>query len=221
MDKQFNDLASMRRNYDLEAFDLTQANENPFIQFKKWFEVAIKSGKIYEPNAMTVASVDENGLPSARIVLLKEIWEAGFVFYTNYDSRKGREILSGKGVSLLFYWDQLHRQVRIEGTAEKISREKSEKYFQSRPKTSQIGAWGSAQSQPVSRKDLEARKNELEEQYKDTDVLPCPPNWGGFLVKPTRFEFWQGRPSRLHDRITYELSPSDGTSDWIVGRLAP
>lgn len=211
------DIAALRRTYALQSLNESDVSVSPFEQFKHWFDEAVSS-QILEPNAMTLATVGANGRPSARIVLLKGFDERGFVFFTNYESRKGNEMAQYPNAALLFCWLELERQIRIEGKIEKISREDSEAYFVSRPKGSQIGAWVSPQSQVISdRSVLEKKQADLEEEYKDAPVLPLPPNWGGYVLRPDYFEFWQGRESRLHDRIAYEQNGDN----WKVIRLAP
>lgn len=211
------DIAALRRTYALQSLNESDVSVSPFEQFKHWFDEAVSS-QILEPNAMTLATVGANGRPSARIVLLKGFDERGFVFFTNYESRKGNEMAQYPNAALLFCWLELERQIRIEGKIEKISREDSEAYFVSRPKGSQIGAWVSPQSQVISdRSVLEKKQADLEEEYKDASVLPLPPNWGGYLLRPDYFEFWQGRESRLHDRIAYEQADAA----WTISRLAP
>jgi pyridoxamine 5'-phosphate oxidase len=188
---------------------------NPVDQFKIWFDQA-QHAELPEPNAMTVASVDENGKPSARVVLIKEVTQEGFVFFTNYDSRKGQALLANPHVALLFFWPELERQIRIEGSVEKISDKESDDYFHSRPLDSRIGAWASPQSKVISgRGELVAKAAEYALKFALNP--PRPPHWGGFRVKPAAAEFWQGRPSRLHDRIRYTLDQNA----WKIERLAP
>lgn len=211
-------LEEMRQDY--RQAELLEENlpAGPLDQFKAWFADAEKAG-LPEPNAMTLATCTPDGRPSARIVLLKGIDRGGFVFFGNYESRKGLELAENPHAALLFSWLPLQRQIRIEGIAEKISPEESTAYFQSRPKGSQIGAWASPQSRVISgRAFLEAAIPNIEQQFAGVDPLPRPPQWGGFRVLPYRFEFWQGRTSRLHDRLVYE--PGQG-GDWVVSRLAP
>ena len=218
-------IADLRQDYQLKALDTSDVDENPFVQFSKWFDEALKS-EILEPNAMTLATVSAEGKPSARIVLLKGIHtpegkheEYGFVFYTNYDSHKGKDMAANPHVALCFNWLDLQRQIRIEGTVEKIDPSVSEEYFNTRPKASRIGALASPQSQVVpNRVFLEENFKELLEKYADTEGVPRPENWGGYIVKPTLIEFWQGRRSRLHDRICY-IKEENG--DWKIERLAP
>lgn len=210
-------LESLRSNYALSGLHETDLLGNPFQQFQLWLEQAI-AAELPEPNAMTLATLSEQGKPIARMVLLKGLDEKGFVFYTNYDSAKGKQLTETDSAALVFWWAGLERQVRVEGTVEKVSSEESDAYFQSRPKASQLGAWASPQSQVIKNRGvLEKRLAELEEKYA-TEKVPRPPHWGGFRVIPTAIEFWQGRPSRLHDRIRYEL---DEKGDWFYQRLAP
>jgi pyridoxamine 5'-phosphate oxidase len=191
--------------------------ENPFKQFEKWFSEALKA-EILEPNAMTLATSTVNGAPSARIVLLKEFTEKGFVFYTNYDSKKGQEITKNPQAALVFFWAELERQVRIEGAVERISEEESAEYFYSRPKGSQLGALTSPQSNTIAdRKFLEDKLASLSAEYSIIDI-PKPEYWGGYRVIPNRIEFWQGRSNRLHDRIVY-IQAKDNS--WKFERLAP
>ncbi|MBK8554275.1 MAG: pyridoxamine 5'-phosphate oxidase [Lewinellaceae bacterium] len=211
------DIAALRRSYSLESLSKNDVDPNPFTQFDRWFEEALNSA-LPEPNAMTLATADSKGQPTARTVLLKGFDDNGFVFYTNYESQKGEDIAENPQVSLLFTWLELERQIRINGLAEKVSEEESRAYFQSRPKGSQIGAWASAQSKPItSRTALEQRMRELSEEFKHEEVLPLPPFWGGYRVKPEVLEFWQGRESRLHDRIQYHRSGAG----WLISRLSP
>lgn len=211
-------LQDLRENYDLAKLERADLAESPFQQFEKWFNYALEK-KVKEPNAMTLATVNAEGQPSGRIVLLKEFNENGFIFYTNYDSRKGRDMQSNAKVALVFCWLSLHKQIRIEGKVEKISTDKSTKYFQSRPKGSQIGATASPQSEVIETRDiLETNAKNLEEYYAEAENLPKPKNWGGYLVRPTTIEFWQGRPSRLHDRLRYSLEKN---GEWKIERLAP
>lgn len=209
------DLAQLRVDYKRAALSERDAVPNPFDQFARWFDEAVAAA-IPEPNAMTLATVDGAGRPAARIVLLKGIDARGLVFHTNYESRKGREIAANPHVALLFFWVELERQVRIDGTAERASAAESDAYFGARPRGSQISAWASPQSAPVpDRAWLEARVAAVEARFA-SDV-PRPPYWGGVRVVPSRFEFWQGRASRLHDRLVW----SREGDRWTIERLAP
>lgn len=210
------DLASLRVDYSRERLDENSVASNPFVQFAAWMTEALEA-EMPEPSAMTLATVDPDGRPSARIVLLKGFDDDGFTFFTNYESRKGRELSANPNCALHFFWSGLERQVHIEGQAERLSREDSEAYFRTRPEESRIGAWASKQSTTLSsREELEARFQELLAEFKGKDI-PLPPTWGGFRVVPVRFEFWQGRPSRLHDRIRYTLT----ADNWAIERLSP
>jgi pyridoxamine 5'-phosphate oxidase len=209
-------VADLRRNYTQGGLVEADADRNPIEQFKIWFEQAI-AANLLEPNAMTLATVTADGKPSARIVLLKDYDDRGFVFYTNYKSRKGLELQHNPHAVLVFLWGDLERQVRIEGRVEVVNDEISDAYFHSRPLGSQLGAWASEQSSVVaSRAELEQRIAHLEAEYRDREI-PKPDHWGGFRVIPTEIEFWQGRPNRLHDRLRY--SWIDG--NWKIERLAP
>ena len=202
----------------LRSLSENDVNKNPISQFSIWWDEAISSN-IEEVNAMTLATVNEHGYPEARIVLLKDFNEKGFVFFTNYESRKGKSLLSNPKASIVFFWKELERQVRIQGVVEKISEEDSTAYFTSRPVESKIGAWASPQSEVISgREMLNERHAEFAEKFAGKEVLR-PPHWGGWLLVPEVFEFWQGRPNRLHDRFRYRRD--DETQDWIIERLAP
>lgn len=211
-------MQQMRRDYTLAALDEDTVHHNPFMQFAAWFREATDAG-IDEPNAMTLATSTPDGIPSARIVLLKGADENGFTFYTNYTSQKSHDLLLNPCAALLFFWGELQRQVRISGRVEKCSREESEAYFRSRPAESRIGAIASAQSSVLqNRAVLEERFRELTEHYAGTDDIPMPDTWGGWRLIPASFEFWQGRASRLHDRLHFTLQ-DDGT--WMIERLSP
>ena len=209
-------IQSLRQDYSAAQLNEGDVNKNPIKQFEQWFAAAVES-QIYEPNVMTLATADKTGKPNARIVLLKGFDENGFSFYTNYLSEKAKEIKKNPQACLVFFWAELERQVRIEGKIEKLSKEASEKYFHSRPIGSQIGAIVSPQSQVITdRKNLELKVAELTETYQNK-TIPKPAHWGGYIVKPTAIEFWQGRSNRLHDRIKYELI----NGKWQTSRLAP
>ena len=210
-------LAELRQHYALESLAETDVRPDPVAQFAFWFEEAVAS-QILEPNAMTLATATPDGRPSARTVLLKDYGNHGFTFFTNYDSQKGADLAANPRAALLFTWLDLQRQIRIEGRVEKIATEDSLAYFQSRPRSSQIGAWASPQSHPIAgREVLEKKEAELELKFAGLEKLPMPPYWGGYRVLPEVFEFWQGRMSRLHDRICYTRE-GDG---WKIERLAP
>jgi pyridoxamine 5'-phosphate oxidase len=210
-------VADLRKEYTFQGLSETDAHPNPFKQFKTWFDEAL-TAQLPEPNAMTIATATSDGKPSARIVLLKDYDERGFVFYTNYESHKGQQLVENPWGAIAFWWAELERQVRIEGRVEKVSDAESDEYFKSRPKGSQLGAWASTQSQVIdSREVLEQRLQQLKEEY-ETQEVPRPPHWGGFRVIPDEIEFWQGRPSRLHDRLLYRRG-EDGR--WVIQRLSP
>ncbi|MGM9475631.1 pyridoxamine 5'-phosphate oxidase [Pedobacter sp. GSP4] len=209
-------LQNLRQDYKSASLDESDVDNDPINQFKKWFEHAVEA-KIYEPNVMTLATADKSGRPDARIVLLKGVDEEGFRFYTNYLSAKGKELKRNPFACLVFHWPELERQVRIEGTVEKLDKETSEAYFNTRPVESQIGAIASPQSQIIpNREFLEQKVEEFKSKNQDKAIAK-PAHWGGYLVKPTRIEFWQGRTSRLHDRINFEKVKGS----WIKNRLAP
>lgn len=211
-------VADLRQNYTRAGLSQADLAAHPVDQFEQWFQQAVDA-ELVEPNAMTLATASPEGIPSARIVLLKQYDQSGFVFYTNYDSVKGQQLLANPHAALVFWWAELERQVRIQGQVEQISPSESDQYFHSRPRGSQLGAWASPQSQIIGdRTVLENNLAQLETQYQDQDVIPRPPHWGGFRVVPEVVEFWQGRPNRLHDRLCYRLKP-DGS--WKIERLAP
>lgn len=210
-----NKLKDIRKNYELHQLLEGNIDKNPFVQFQKWFDLVLAE-KILEPNAMTIATASKTGLPSARVVLLKEFDETGFTFFTNYSSRKGKELNENPKASLLFWWREFERQVRIEGKIEKISRKESQEYFNQRPLKSRYGALASNQSEVIeNRKVLETKFAELENQFGGNP--PTPENWGGYKLIPSKIEFWQGRQDRLHDRIVYEKI----NDDWKIYRLQP
>ena len=210
-------IENLRRDYLGEELEEATVNRDPIKQFEKWLEAAIKA-ELPDPHAMAVATAASSGRPSARVVLLRGFDHTGFSFYTNYQSRKGTDIFENPYAAAVFFWHELDRQVRIEGTIKKSSDTDSDKYFQSRPRENQIAAWASNQSEVIAnRAELEKRFSGFERKFKNQTV-PRPDNWGGFKIEPERFEFWQGRPGRLHDRIQYTLNER---GIWEICRLAP
>lgn len=208
-------ISSIRKDYSLRALDKADVHLNPLLQFQQWFDEALKA-EVLEVNAMCLSTNGQDGYPNSRIVLLKGL-DTGFVFFTNYNSQKGLELENNPYASLTFFWAELERQVRIKGKIEKISAQESDEYFFSRPIGSQIGAWVSPQSQVIaSREVLAQRQEEIENTYKEKQ-MERPPYWGGYRLSPIQVEFWQGRPSRLHDRIRYDLTDAQ----WNISRLAP
>ena len=211
-------LSDLRREYLQPEFTIESTHEDPFIQFDNWFE-EVASLDPDDVNSMTLATATPNGIPSTRVVLLKGIEQNKFIFYTNYQSQKGREMEANPAVCLNFYWPLLNRQVRIDGKVTRVDEQTSTEYFQSRPRGAQVGAWASPQSSEIiNRKILEERIKEIEEKFKGVEKLPKPKQWGGYAVVPERFEFFQGRPNRLHDRILYLPDQQGG---WKKGRLSP
>lgn len=210
-------IENLRLEYRGSSLSEKEVTKDPVAQFEKWFRAAM-SCDLAEPNIMTLATATSDGKPSARIVLLKGFDRNGFIFYTNYLSRKGKEIAKNPYASLVFYWHEIERQVRIEGTIEKLSKDESERYFHSRPKDSQIGAVASPQSQVISdRQELEKAWEDIEKKYSGKNI-PKPSHWGGYIVRPQLIEFWQGGPGRLHDRILYKKADKN---TWKIVRLAP
>jgi len=207
---------TLRHDFSKQSLSENDIDKNPILQFEKWFKEAVNA-KVNEPNAMTVCTATKEGKPSARILLIRNFDENGFVFYTNYNSRKGLEIEENPYCSILFFWPELERQVRIEGVLQKQNKEESDIYFQTRPRSSKLGAWSSPQSKVIE------SRNVLDEAYQKNsekfpgDNVPRPEFWGGYLLKPNSIEFWQGRPSRLHDRIVYKKQ----NAGWDIVRLAP
>jgi len=211
-------LEGMREEYHWGRLSESSCETNPIVQFENWFKDA-QAADLKHANAMILATATANGRPSGRVVLLKEVSEIGFVFYTNYASRKACELETNPRAALTFYWAELERQVRVEGSVQRVPRSQTETYFATRPKGSRLGAWASHQSQPLaSRQPLERRMVELEQQYAETDDVPVPEFWGGYCLAPDAIEFWEGRPNRLHDRLLYRRNIESG---WTIQRLSP
>lgn len=210
-------IAEIRKEYTLHRLNESEVAEDPIKQFERWWMDAVKS-ELLEVNAMTLATSSADGLPSARIVLMKGFSEAGFQFYTNYESFKGKQIHENPRACLVFFWKELERQVRITGLVEKLSKEDSDVYFNSRPPGSRIGAWASPQSEVIKSGEwLDRQVDQYKSRFTENNI-PRPPHWGGYLVRPVTIEFWQGRPNRLHDRLQYTLQENGG---WFIERLAP
>ncbi len=210
-------ITDIRKEYKLQSLSETGVLKDPFQQFEKWWEELLGSG-VEEANAMTLATASNDGIPSARIVLLKGVDEKGFIFFTNYDSYKGRQLQENPRASLVFFWKELERQLRITGLVEKLSNQENDQYFESRPEGSKIGAWASPQSMVIrSREWLEENEKYMRNRFENKPIHR-PPYWGGYRTKPITMEFWQGRPNRLHDRIQYSLQ---GDGNWMIERLAP
>ena len=210
-------IVSLRKEYSSAFLNEEDVNHNPFKQFELWMHQAVEA-EILEPNAMTVSSVSSEGKPSSRIVLLRGFDENGFVFYTNYNSHKGHDMAQNNYACLNFFWPELERQIRIEGNIAKIDQQTSTNYFHSRPRESQIGAWASIQSAVIAnRKVVEDAFAQYTQKFKDLEEIPKPEHWGGYNIKPTSIEFWQGRPSRLHDRLRY----TEVNGAWKIERLSP
>ncbi|MBU3719764.1 MAG: pyridoxamine 5'-phosphate oxidase [Burkholderiaceae bacterium] len=217
-------LANLRKDYAQAALDVADVAADPVIQFEQWFQEAMRA-EVLEPNAMTLCTVDPNGRPSGRIVLIKGIDQNGISFFTNYQSRKGQALAAHPFASLVFFWPELERQVRIDGSVEKLPDTESEEYFRSRPLPSRLGAWASPQSEVIPNREwLEVRQQNLQEAFPAESSLdpPRPAHWGGYQLCPDEFEFWQGRPSRLHDRIRYRRTKEwSKPATWLIERLAP
>lgn len=212
------DLGNYRKVYQKKELSINEISDNPMEVFQNWFYEVEEFGGNIEPNAMTISTIGLDGVPKNRVVLLKKYTWEGFIFYTNYNSDKGKAIENNPKVCLSFFWNNIERQVIIQGEAEKISENLSDGYFESRPDGSKLGAWASDQSQPVkSRAFLDDRLKNFEEKFKGQEI-PRPPHWGGYIVKPQTIEFWQGRPNRMHDRIKFTLQEN---FDWKIERLAP
>lgn len=212
-----NSISDMRENYDRSTLDESHVDSDGMKQFHQWFEEA-RIEDVVEPNAMIMSTINKDGHPTSRTLLLKGLEEDGFLFYTNYNSDKAKEIANNPNISLCFLWKKVQRQVRIMGVASKTTKAQSEAYFQSRPKGSQIGAWVSPQSQVIENKEfLTKRKEEMIEKFKDVDAVPLPDFWGGYKLIPNQIEFWQGRPDRLHDRLRYTRI----NGSWKIDRIAP
>lgn len=212
----YTSIADLRCDYRLKALLETEVDTNPILQFQSWFEQTLEA-ELPEPNAMTLATINGEGKPAARMVLLKGVDQEGFAFYTNYLSRKGQDLAQTPWAALVFWWAELERQVRIEGQVTKVSDQETDSYFYSRPRGSQLGAWASEQSQVIGERTiLEQRLQTLEQQYQDQPI-PRPPHWGGYRLKPDLIEFWQGRPNRLHDRLCYRRYDHQ----WTLERLSP
>ena len=210
-------IRKLRRDYAQRTLDEKNVFSDPVTQFECWFKEAVDT-EVPEANAMFLATCTPDGIPSGRIVLLKEVADGAFSFFTNYQSRKGTELIANPRASLTFFWQELERQVRIEGMIEKLSAEASFEYFTTRPLESKIGAWASPQSRPLENREmLESLFEETKKKFNDEEIIPLPPHWGGFRLIPSYFEFWQGRTGRLHDRITFEKHPHG----WNIGRIAP
>jgi pyridoxamine 5'-phosphate oxidase len=210
-------MKDLRNEYTKSSLNIDTIDKDPIMQFQQWFADVVNL-HLPEPNAMNLATVSEDGRPTSRIVLLKETRDGKFLFYTNYQSQKGKELEQNSACALNFFWPELERQVRIEGIAERVDAKISEEYFQSRPRASQVGAWASPQSSIIKdRSILEERVKEIEKRFEGKDVLPKPHQWGGYAVVPFEIEFWQGRPGRLHDRIVY----TKVEQAWKINRLAP
>ena len=210
------DIATFHHEFEAGEFDESHVDKNPILQFEKWFAIAMEQ-KVLEQNSFVLSTATRSGLPSARVVLLKGVDTKGFIFFTNYESRKGIELEENPFASMTFYWPILHRQIRIEGQVERVTEQESKEYFHSRPKASQAGAWVSPQSKPIAnREELDKKHADFMKKHENTEI-PTPEHWGGYRIIPKHIEFWQGRTSRLHDRIAYTLEKGK----WRIYRMAP
>lgn len=214
---EYKDIAAIREDYVKGILSEDEVKSDPLGQFKVWFDQALYA-RVIEPNAMVLSTISVNEFPSSRVVLLKDLQQGGLSFFTNYQSQKGKDLSNCNRVSVLFFWAELQRQVRIEGYVDKLSPADSDEYFASRPRGSRIGAWSSPQSSVIPNRDfLETTVNRFTNDFEGSEEIPRPDFWGGYVVKPIKFEFWQGRSSRLHDRIQYTLE----NEKWVINRLAP
>jgi pyridoxamine 5'-phosphate oxidase len=215
------DLASRRADYESAGLDAGDVDASPLAQWQTWYDQASSAGCV-EPNAFVLSTVDEEGWPQSRYLLARGADERGFAFFTNYESAKSGQLSAEPRASMLFTWLQLHRQTRVLGVVERLPDVESDAYFASRPRSSQIGAWSSPQSQVLAdRASLEDRIAQFEQTFANVEDIPRPAYWGGWLLRPVSFEFWQGRPSRLHDRVRYRLASGDKSDGWVIERLAP
>jgi len=210
------DIATFHHQFEAGEWDESYADKNPILQFEKWFGVAMAQ-KVQEENSFILSTATKNGLPSSRVVLLKGVDAKGFLFFTNYESRKGIELLENPYACMNFYWPTLHRQIRIEGVVERVSMKESKEYFHSRPRASQAGAWISPQSKPIANRNVLEEKHEAFMSQHENKDIPTPEHWGGYRIIPKHMEFWQSRTNRLHDRIAYTLDKDK----WRISRLAP
>jgi pyridoxamine 5'-phosphate oxidase len=212
------DWASRRVDYETAGLDIGDVDSNPLVQWQQWYDQAVQAGCV-EPHAFVLSTVDGDGWPQARYLLVRGADQRGFSFFTNYESAKSAQLSAEPRAAMLFTWLQLHRQVRINGIVERLPEVESDEYYQSRPRASQIGAWSSPQSQVLpSRAFLEERVTQFEQTFADVDEVPRPAYWGGWMLRTVSYEFWQGRPSRLHDRLRYRLGADN---EWVIERLAP